>query len=152
MSDELHPFAGMATGLHNHTPDAECDDTCTDYPAAPKRQPTILPTWLWDQMAEAHEPTFVRLRDEGLIVRNDPNALVAAGGWCAPNESLFALPEIGISRGGATYPSTPPAPVPAPNRAERRRAWRKDKRRRLRSATFAARKAWSCPDGWWEED
>lgn len=114
--------------------------------------PAILPSWLWDEMAAAEDELFCRLRDEGRIVRNDPNALVAAGGWCAPSPALYSLPDIGISRDGVQYPSEPPAPVPAPNRAERRRAWRKDKRRKLRSATFAARKAWRCPDGWWEED
>ena len=30
-----NPFMGMAMGLHNHTPDDECDDTCTFYPAVP---------------------------------------------------------------------------------------------------------------------
>jgi hypothetical protein len=29
----LNPFAGMAIGLHNHTPDDVCDDTCSFYPA-----------------------------------------------------------------------------------------------------------------------
>lgn len=117
-------------------------------------QPAILPSWLWDEMEAADDELFTRLRDEGRIVRNDPNALVAAGGWCAPPTFDLSdlLPNISVPRGGVAWPTEPPAPVPAPNRAERRRAWRKDKRRRLRSATFAARKAWRCPDGWWEED
>lgn len=34
------PWAGMAMGLHSHTPDDECDDTCTFYPA-PTRGSTM---------------------------------------------------------------------------------------------------------------
>lgn len=49
----------------------------------------------------------------------DGNSLVAAGGWCAPSETmydflqvpaaegLFSLPEIGIARGGIRWPRQP---------------------------------------------
>lgn len=49
----------------------------------------------------------------------DGNSLVAAGGWCAPSETiysflpttpatgLFSLPEIGIARGGLRFPIDP---------------------------------------------
>lgn len=83
------------------------------------------------------------------------HTLTAAGGWCAPSPALYdlcSLPDITVPRGGVPWPTEPPAPVPAPSLRQRFRAWRKDKRERLRSATFAARKAWRCPDGWWEED
>lgn len=32
-TDERNPFRGMAMGLHNHTANDECDETCSFYPA-----------------------------------------------------------------------------------------------------------------------
>lgn len=31
--DERNPFKGMAMGLHNHTANDECNETCSFYPA-----------------------------------------------------------------------------------------------------------------------
>lgn len=51
--------------------------------------------------------------------RLDGNSLVAAGGWCAPSETIYdflpttpatgllSLPEVGINRGGLRYPVEP---------------------------------------------
>jgi hypothetical protein len=32
--------------------------------------PTILPTWLWDDLEQQGDPLFCRLRDAGRVVRN----------------------------------------------------------------------------------
>jgi hypothetical protein len=37
---------------------------------------------------------------------DEPDRLIAAGGWCAPTETLYDLfPNISVARGGIRYPS-----------------------------------------------
>ena len=72
-----------------------------------------------DLIADSTE-SWEHLRDletlEAVVIRNDINpepdahlskALVAAGGWCAPSETIYdLLPEIQIKRGGIKWPTT----------------------------------------------
>jgi hypothetical protein len=59
--------------------------------------------------------------------------LTAAGGWCAPSETLYDLmpPLVSVSRGGIVFPS---AEEVAEQQAKRRQ-WEHDNRWELRRAT-----------------
>jgi hypothetical protein len=49
---------------------------------------------------EARDPFTEALFREGGIVRAD-------GGWCAPSEAIYNLPEISVRRGGIRHDNRP---------------------------------------------